>query len=488
MNKKLWGGRFENSTDPHMELFTASIHIDKTLAYDDILGSMAHVDMLGHCGILARSESESLQKGLHSLWQKMAKGVLEFRIEDEDIHMNIERLLHLEIGDVAGKLHTARSRNDQVALDLHLYLRRQTVLIIDLLLTMQEKLVQLARSHREILLPGYTHLQRAQPVFLAQYWLTYCAMLQRDIARLKESWSRINQSPLGAGALNGSTFAIDKHYTASVLGFDGIYLSAMDAVSNRDFIVEFLSAASLIMMHLSRLSEELILWSSQEFNFISMGDNFCTGSSMMPQKKNPDAAELTRGRTGRVYGALLNVLTLLKGLPLTYNRDLQEDKEPLFNTVKTLHSVLTVYTPLLDSLKINPSAMEKATQSGFLNATALAEYLVKKNISFRVAHDMAGKMVAHCIKKNCQLNELSLSEMQQFHEHIDESVYEAITPAKMVIIHDTQNGTQPSAVDAHILSYQQESADTKKWIEEKNQLLNEVATRFKLTSLNPQEN
>jgi argininosuccinate lyase len=480
MSKKLWGGRFSGNTHPEVELFTASIHVDKILAADDILGSMAHAAMLGKCDILSQEEAQLLQKGLLSIAQKISTDEVEFRIEDEDIHMNIERLLKEEIGDVAGKLHTARSRNDQVALDLHLYLRRQTVDIIALLLTMQETLLQLAAAHRDVMLPGYTHLQRAQPVSLAQYWLTYSAMLQRDISRLKDSWVRVNQSPLGAGALNGSSFAIDKQYVASLLKFDGIYASSMDAVSDRDFVIEFLAAASLIMMHLSRLSEELILWSSQEFNFITMGDAFCTGSSMMPQKKNPDVAELTRGKTGRVYGSLTNLLTLMKGLALTYHRDLQEDKEPLFDTVKTLRAVLSVYNPLLGSLKINASSMQRATEKGFLNATALAEHLVKKGIAFRIAHEIVGNMVAHCVAKDCTLESLTLAEMQQFCETLDDSVYGALQLEKIVTGHDAYAHNSLSGIEDQIVLYQKNMLETQTWVNEKNHLLEEVLTSFSL--------
>ncbi len=474
MSKKLWGGRFNASTHPEVEQFTASIHVDQALAYDDLLGSMAHAAMLGQRQILDQHDAQILQHGLATIAQKIEAGKLQFRMEDEDIHMNIERLLHAEIGDVAGKLHTARSRNDQVALDLHLYLRRQTVDILDRLLQLQEQLVQLAQSHRDVVVPGYTHLQRAQPVILSQYFLAYAAMLQRDSERLQSTWSRVNQSPLGAGALNGSSFGIDKHDVASLLKFNAVYLNNMDAVSDRDFVIEFLSIASLIMMHLSRLSEELILWSSQEFNFIEMGDAFCTGSSMMPQKKNPDVAELTRGKTGRVYGSLMNLLTLMKGLPLTYNRDLQEDKEPLFDTVKTLQAVLTVYTPLLSSLTINRQAMFTATQKGFLNATALAEYLVKKKVAFRTAHEIVGKMVAHCTQKNCTLEELSLAQMREFSNAIDESVYEALSLETIAHAHDAE-------LDHEIAFFHEKISQTQAWIDEKHQLMQKVSEQFKLS-------
>ncbi|NNM60201.1 MAG: argininosuccinate lyase [Legionellales bacterium] len=478
MSKKLWGGRFNMNTLPEVECFTSSIEVDQELAYDDILGSMAHAAMLGECDILTQSESRLLQQGLLNIAHKLSANEVDFQIEDEDIHMNIERLLYLELGEVAGKLHTARSRNDQVALDLHLYLRRQTIDIIDLLLQLQSTLIELAQSSREIILPGYTHLQRAQPVFLAQYWLAYSGMLQRDILRLKDGWGRINQSPLGAGALNGSTMGIDKNYVAAILKFDSVYSSSMDAVSDRDFVIEFLSAASLIMAHLSRLSEELILWSSQEFNFISMSDEFCTGSSMMPQKKNPDVAELTRGKTARVYGSLMSLLTLLKGLPLTYNRDLQEDKEPLFDTVKTVRSVLSVYAPLLRGIKINAERMSAATENGFLNATALAEYLVKKKVAFRQAHEIVGKMVAYCVTKNCSLESLTLDEMQAFSELIDHSVYDALNLKNIAVLHDTNNHKGRSSIAVEIEGYQKKMQNTANWVAEKRQLLQEVIAHF----------
>lgn len=478
MSDKLWGGRFSGSTDPKVEAFTASIHFDKALVFDDILGSLAHARMLAHCGIITPEEGELLQQGLQTIAQKAQNKALTYLQTDEDIHMNIERLLHQEIGDVAAKLHTARSRNDQVALDLHLYLRRQTVEVVALLFALQQSLINSATLHRLVILPGYTHLQRAQPVYLAQHWLAYAAMLERDIDRLKCSWQRLNQSPLGAGALCGSTFPIDKDYVANLLGFDGVYLNTMDAVSNRDFVIEFLAASTMIMMHLSRLSEELILWSSQEFNFISLDDAFCTGSSMMPQKKNPDVAELARGKTGRVYGALFTLLTLLKGLPLTYNRDLQEDKEPLFDTVNTLCSTLSVYDGLLNSLKINEDAMRAATENGFLNATALAEYLVKKGIGFRFAHEIAGKLVAHCLLKNCRLDDLALVEMREFSSLIEQDVYQALKPAQIALSHDNANCQGVSLMDVELMTRIKNLADTNDWIGEKWALLEEVGERF----------
>ena len=432
MKKKLWSGRFSESTHPAVDAFSASINFDHELAHEDILGSLAHVAMLKKCDIVNAVEHEKISQGLKNIAKKIAAGEITFRIEDEDIHMNIERILSEEIGDVAGKLHTARSRNDQVALDIHLYLREQIVVIVDLLLALQRTLCNLAKEHQQTIVPGYTHSQRAQPIYLAQHWLAYVAMFERDIARLKESWCRVNLSPLGACALTGTTFPIDRNFVANALGFDGIYQNTLDAVSDRDFIIEFLAASSLIMMHLSRLSEELVLWSSQEFNFISFNESFCTGSSIMPQKKNPDVAELARGKTGRVYGALITLLTVLKGLPLAYNKDLQEDKEPLFATVKTLRQTLGIYIPLLSNLTIHATTMRSAAADGHLNATALAEYLVKAGMTFRAAHETTGKMVAYCVTKQCRLEDLTLQEMQIFSPLITQRIDDVLSIERVV--------------------------------------------------------
>lgn len=470
---KLWGGRFNTATHTLVESFNASIHFDQTLAHEDILGSLAHVNMLAHCHIIDYESYQKIQSGLQIIAQQILQKKITFLTSDEDIHMNIERHLHHLIGETAGKLHTARSRNDQVALDTHLYLRKQTLLIIDLLLQMQQTLLQIANVHSETLLPGYTHLQRAQPIYLASHLLAYVSMFQRDIERLKEGWQRINQCPLGAGALAGSTFPIDRHYVATSLDFDGIYLNTLDAVSDRDFVIEFLSTSSLIMMHLSRLSEELILWTSQEFSFIRLADAFCTGSSIMPQKKNPDVAELTRGKTGRVYGALITLLTLLKGLPLAYNKDLQEDKEPLFDTIKTLKSCLSVYIPMLASTEFLKENMRSATQSGYLNATLLAEYLVKKGLPFRKAHEIVGKMVSHCVEKNCPLEALSLTEMQTFCEQIGPELYPCLHP-KNIGIHQKQG------VAEELTLRQEQYIATQCWLDEKQRRLDKVYAKFKL--------
>ncbi|CAN5330102.1 argininosuccinate lyase [soil metagenome] len=480
MSKKLWGGRFTAPTHPDVERYTASIGFDSALAEEDILGSMAHAAMLAHCQIISGNECEQLHDGLRQIASKIAAGEVSFRVEDEDIHMNIERLLLEYCGATAGKLHTARSRNDQVALDMHLYLRKHLLINVELLVQLQTTLLDMAKRDQDAILPGYTHLQRAQPIYLAQHWLAYVAMLQRDITRLQDSWKRINQSPLGAAALTGTSFAIDRHYLAASLGFDGIYYNTLDAVSDRDFVVEFLAASSLIMMHLSRLSDEIILWSSQEFAFVSCDDAFSTGSSIMPQKKNPDVAELARGKTGRVYGSLITLLTLLKGLPLAYNKDMQEDKEPLFDTLKTLQQTLAIYSPLLASLKINSQKMRLAVDDGYLNATVLAEYLVKKGLTFRVAHEIVGRIVAHCVQQHCRLEELSIETFQQFALPISADVYDVLSAEQVIAACNSGNkaGIPLLAVELH--HHQNNLAATQQWLAVKQQMLIAVYEQFGL--------
>jgi len=478
MNKKLWGGRFQSETHLAVDQFLASIHFDAELAPVDILGSMAHAAMLAHCEIISASECEELQKGLRQIAQKVAAGEATFSISDEDVHMNIERMLTEIVGEAAGKLHTARSRNDQVALDIHLYLRNEVVNISDLLIQLQATLVEQADRYRDVILPGYTHLQRAQPVRLAQHFLAYVAMFDRDSARLQNNWLRINQSPLGAAALAGTRFKIEPEHVANNLGFDGVYSNSMDAVSDRDFIVEFLANASLIMMHISRLSEELVLWSSQEFNFIRLDDAYSTGSSIMPQKKNPDVPELSRGKTGRVYGALFNLLTILKGLPLAYNKDLQEDKEPLFDTVNTLRSIMSIVSPMLKTLHVNVDHMRAGVIEGFLNATDLADYVAQLGIPFRAAHRIAGEMVAYCIQKKCHLEQLSLAEMQQFCPEIKQDVYQTISAENSVEARGSKGGTALSSVLQQLQMAKEKIIGHQSWLDEKRALLKRVGERF----------
>lgn len=468
---KLWGGRFNKPTDELVEQYNASIHFDQRLAQYDILGSIAHVSMLDHCGIISETDAHTIQCGLERLAERAKRGDIEFRIADEDIHMNIERLLTEDIGEVAGKLHTGRSRNDQVALDIRLFLRDHSVAIIQALVDLQTALLHQAQQHCNTILPGYTHLQRAQPIVFGHHLHAYLMMFQRDIERLQSSWPRINTLPLGAGALAGTTFPIDRQYVAAQLHFDAICQNSIDAVSDRDFIVEFIANASLIMTHISRLSEELIIWSSQEFAFIELDDAFCTGSSMMPQKKNPDVAELGRGKTGRVHGALMGLLTTLKGLPLTYNKDMQEDKEGLFDTVDTLQITLTLFAKMLTSMQVNTQAMRLAASRGFTQATDLADYLVNKNIPFRQAHKIIGELVQYCVQQRCQLDELSLETLQTFDKNIAEDVFAATDLDNIVAARDVLGGTAPAQVKQQLENSQTVLQSTIAWLEEKQRVL-----------------
>ncbi len=438
---KLWGGRFTKTAEQWVDEFGASIGFDQKLVHEDIEGSIAHVTMLGKCEILKEEEVEAIKNGLLKLKEKAEKGELTFSVQHEDIHLNIEKMLIDEIGPVGGKLHTGRSRNDQVATDMHLYLRNQLKEIIALLRKLQKALVKKAEQHVETLIPGYTHLQRAQPVSFAHHLLAYFWMFERDVARLQDSYKRVNISPLGAGALAGTTFPIDRHYTAELLGFDGIYENSLDAVSDRDFIVEFLSNASLIMMHLSRFCEELILWSSQEFQFIEIDDAFATGSSIMPQKKNPDMAELIRGKTGRVYGHLVSLLTVLKGLPLAYNKDMQEDKEGMFDTVETVKGSLAIFTGMIETLKVNVETMETAVHQDFSNATELADYLAAKGMPFRQAHEVVGKLVLLAIQKGVFLLDLPFSDYKAASDLFEEDIYDVLKPKTVVQRRNSAGGT-----------------------------------------------
>jgi len=466
---KLWGGRFHKESDRQFEIFNASIHFDQLLAPWDIIGSIAHAKALGQCGLLQSDEVQSIVAGLKKISKQLDAGQLQLSIEDEDIHMNIERLLTQEIGPLAGKLHTGRSRNDQVALDLHLYLREQLLSLIDLLRRLASVLVDQASQHIETILPGYTHLQRAQPVSLAHHLLAYVAMLQRDIDRLKGSWPRINIMPLGAGALAGAGFAIDRETIRQQLGFDHLYENSMDAVSDRDFVVEFLSASAMIMMHLSRFSEELVLWSSQEFAFIEFDDAYSSGSSMMPQKKNPDAAELVRAKTGRVYGSLMSLLTILKALPLTYNKDLQEDKEGLFDTVNTVLACVSIFSPMIATLKINTGRMRSAAENGFSNATEVADYLVRKGMAFRKAHEIVGKLVANCIEKGINLRSLPLDIYQQASPLFEQDLYSALTLEAVVNARNVRGGTAFTEVRRQIEKVRKQMITTEQWCQSKGE-------------------
>lgn len=463
---KLWGGRFTKKTDQLVEEYTASITFDKELAEEDIQGSLAHITMLGKCGIVPQDDVETIKDGLLKIQMRIMRGEVEFEISDEDIHMNIEKLLIEEVGPVGGKLHTGRSRNDQVATDMHLYLRKRVVEFVALLGKLQEALIGQAEANLTTILPGYTHLQRAQPILFAHHLMAYVSMFQRDADRLKDSYKRINMLPLGAGALAGTTFPIDRHFVAEQLGFDGVYDNSLDAVSDRDFIVEFLADASLAMMHLSRLCEELVLWSSTEFNFVELDDAFCTGSSIMPQKKNPDVAELVRGKTGRVYGNLIGLLTLLKSLPLAYNKDMQEDKEGMFDTVRTLQGALQLFAPMIETMKVNKDRMRQAVNQDFSNATDIADYLVNKGLPFRQAHEVIGKTVLYCIQQQKFLLNLTLEEFKQFSKLFEEDIYHVLEPETVVNARNVYGGTAAPQVEGAIARAEEALSSTKQWVEQ----------------------
>ncbi|WP_286231091.1 argininosuccinate lyase [Neobacillus mesonae] len=447
---KLWGGRFTKETNKLVEEFTASISFDQKLAKEDIAGSLAHVQMLGECGIIPKDDAETIKHGLLKIREKVNRNEVEFLVEDEDIHMNIEKLLIEQIGPVGGKLHTGRSRNDQVATDMHLYLRTKTTELIKLVEDVQQSIIKQAKENIETLIPGYTHLQRAQPVSFAHHLMAYFWMFERDKERLIDSLKRINWLPLGSGALAGTTFPINREKVAELLGFQTIYPNSMDAVSDRDFILEFLSIGSIIMTHISRLSEEMVLWSSQEFQFIELDDSFCTGSSIMPQKKNPDVPELLRGKTGRAYGNLIGLLTVLKGLPLAYNKDLQEDKEGMFDTAETLEGSLKLLAPMIETMTVNKDVMRKAINNDFSNATDIADYLVRKGLPFREAHEVIGKIVLYSIQSNKFLLDLSMEEYKQFSDLFEDDIYEVLAPEHVVAVRNSFGGTSPEQVKQQI--------------------------------------
>jgi len=440
--KTTWSQRFESALHPAIAHFNASIGFDIALIEYDLTGSVAHAKMLAHTGIISPEEGEQLVAGLEQIRQEYREGNLNPGIDAEDVHFAVERRLTEIAGDVGKKLHTARSRNDQVGTDTRLYLRNQIDQIRSQLREFQGVLLNLAEANVETLIPGYTHLQRAQPLSLAHHLLAYFEMLQRDWARLGEIKQRVNISPLGCGALAGTTFPIDRHYTASLLEFADVYRNSLDGVSDRDFAIEFLCAASLIMVHLSRLSEEIILWASQEFGFVTLKDNCSTGSSIMPQKKNPDVPELVRGKTGRVFGHLQAMLVLMKGLPLAYNKDLQEDKEALFDSVKTVKACLEAMTILLrEGLEFKSERLAQAVDEDFSNATDVADYLASKGVPFREAYNLVGKVVRTCLKSGKLLKDLSLEEWKQLHPAFEEDIYPAIAPTQVVAARNSYGGT-----------------------------------------------
>ena len=440
-NTKLWGGRFEGTVEDWVEQFGASISFDHQLAKFDLMGSLAHVQMLGQTGILSLEEAEQIQDGLQALLRDLEAGELHFDIANEDIHMNMEVLLTEKIGPLAGKLHTARSRNDQVATDMHLYLKEQLGHALDKLANLNSVLLDLAEKHVETIMPGYTHLQHAQPISFAHHLMAYYNMFQRDSERFAFNMIHTDLSPLGAAALAGTTFPINRQLSSDLLGFQQPYTNSLDAVSDRDFILEFLSNASILMMHMSRFCEEIINWCSFEYQYISLSDSFSTGSSIMPQKKNPDMAELIRGKTGRVYGHLLGLLTVMKSLPLAYNKDLQEDKEGMFDTVETILNSLDVLAGMLSSMQVNQAKMQQSTENDFSNATELADYLAEKGLPFREAHEIVGKLVLDSIKHGKNIQDWDLEELQVYHPLIEEDIYIYLRPETAVQRRNSLGGT-----------------------------------------------
>ncbi len=443
---KLWSGRFTRESDRLTEDFNASIAFDSRMYKQDIAGSIAHASMLAKQGIINDHEKDLIIKGLQEIKAELESGKLEFTVEAEDVHMNIETFLTQKIGEVGKKLHTARSRNDQVALDVRLYLRDEIDEIRMLLINLQETLLNLAAGHLETIMPGYTHLQKAQPINLAHHLLAYFEMLLRDLERLDDCRKRLNYMPLGSGALAGTGFDLDRNFVREQLGFAHITRNSLDAVSDRDFAIEFCSFSSILMMHLSRFSEELILWSTEEFSFVEMDDAFSTGSSIMPQKKNPDLAELVRGKTGRVYGDLLTLLTLMKSLPLAYNKDMQEDKEALFDALDTVKKCLVVFAPMLQTARFKKEKMAAAARGGFTNATDLADYLVNKGLAFRDAHEVVGRAVLYCIENKKMLEELTLEKFQEFSQLVENDVFVYLDVPQCVARRRVPGGPAPETV------------------------------------------
>ena len=447
---KMWAGRTDGATEKIADDFNSSIRFDRRMYKQDIQGSMAHAAMLAQQGIITAADADALIGGLEQILQDIENGSLAVDMECEDIHMFVEQVLTQRLGDVGKKLHTARSRNDQVALDIRMYLRAEideiTVLVKDLLTALTDK----AEVYKATIMPGYTHLQRAQPITFGHHLMAYAMMLLRDLERLADCRKRMNQSPIGCCALAGTTYNTDRHFEAEKLGFDGICMNSLDGVSDRDFCVELMSAISILMMHLSRFSEEIILWSSWEFKFVELSDAYTTGSSIMPQKKNPDMAELVRGKTGRVYGDLMTLLTTLKGLPLAYNKDMQEDKESVFDACDTVKMCLQVFAPMVATMRANEENMKKAAQKGFINATDLADYLVKKGMPFRSAYKISGQLVAYCIANDTVLEELPLEVYQGYSDLFTEDLYADIDLTACVEKRISEGGTSVASVEKQI--------------------------------------
>lgn len=450
---KLWGGRFSKATDALVDDFNSSIRFDARMYRQDIKGSMVHAEMLGRQGIIPKTDADLIVKTLLEILDDIEAGKVEFLIDAEDIHMNIETILISRIGDAGKKLHTGRSRNDQVALDLRMYLRDEIDEIYEMLKNLMTTILDKSEENIDTIMPGYTHLQKAQPVTVAHHFMAYFQMFSRDKERLLDCRKRVNVMPLGSGALAGTTYPLDRKFVAEKLGFDDVTKNSMDGVSDRDFVIELAGVLSILMMHLSRFCEELVLWSSHEFSFVEMDDAYSTGSSIMPQKKNPDVAELIRGKSGRVYGSLTTLLTMMKGLPLAYNKDMQEDKEAIFDAVDTVKLCLPVFTNMIKTMTIKKDNMSKGAAGGFTNATDLADYLVKHGVPFRSSHEIVGKMVAEAVFRNCNLDDFTLEEMKGFSELIDTDIYDAISiktcvetrnviggPAKEQVLAEIKNG------------------------------------------------
>ena len=454
--EKMWAGRFAKALDSKADDFNSSIRFDCKMYKQDIRGSIAHAEMLTQQGILSKEDCEQIVKGLGAILSDLESGELDFDMSCEDIHMFVEAELTRRIGDAGKRLHTARSRNDQVAVDVRLYLRDEAEEIVTLLKKLTEAIVDQAEANKDAILPGYTHLQRAQPITFGHHLMAYAMMFLRDISRIKDAAARMNFSPLGSCALAGTTYPTNRRMAAEALGFDGITLNSIDGVSDRDFCVEFMSAFSLIMMHLSRFSEEIILWSSWEFRYVELDDSYTTGSSIMPQKKNSDMAELVRGKTGRVYGDLMAMLTLMKGLPLAYNKDMQEDKEALFDAIETVKMCLDIFAPMISTMRVKRDNMYRAAQEGFINATDLADYLTKKGMPFRSAYKIVGQIVATCIEKNCVLDNLPLELYREYSELFDEDLYGEIALETCVAKRISEGGTSVASVEAQIAHVRKE--------------------------------
>ena len=447
---KLWGGRFKSGVNELVNTFNASISIDSRMYKEDILGSLSHVKMLGKQGIIPAKDSEKIVNGLNEILKRMENGVIHIDNSSEDIHSFIESTLTYYIGDEGKKLHTGRSRNDQVALDTKLYVKKYLIVVANELLNLQTVILNKAKENINTIMPGYTHMQKAQPITFAHHIMAYAEMLKRDYGRLLDCYERMNEMPLGSGALATSTYPIDRNFVSNELGFNKPTVNSIDSVSDRDYAIEALSALSLIMMHLSRFSEEVILWCTDEFNFVELDDAYSTGSSIMPQKKNPDVAELVRGKTGRVYGDLMTLLTVMKGIPLAYNKDMQEDKEALFDGLDTVLISIQTFTGMLDTMKIKKDVMKKAASGGFTNATDVADYLVKKGEAFRNAHEIVGKIVLYCIDENKTIYDLTLDEFKSFSPFFEEDVYKAIDLITCVEERSVMGGPSSSSVQSQI--------------------------------------